>query len=95
MATLGGKSLNGFYRYDDEGIGAARALVEAGVLRNFLSPGIPWRFLEIQRARAGAAQPRPVARMANLIATSTKQVSDAELKQMLIAEAKRQGSRMG
>jgi hypothetical protein len=33
--------------------------------------------------------------MANLIASSTKQVSDAELKQMLIAEAKRQGKPYG
>jgi hypothetical protein len=33
--------------------------------------------------------------MANLVATSTKQVSDAELKQMLIAEAKRQGKPYG
>ena len=38
---------------------------------------------------------RPVARMANLIATSTKTVSDEELRRMLIAEAKKQGKPYG
>jgi TldD protein len=33
--------------------------------------------------------------MSNLIVTSTRQVSDAELKRMLIAEARRQGKQYG
>src|SRR5258708_40215931 len=36
-----------------------------------------------------------MARMANLIIDSKKQVSDSELKKMLIAEAKRQGKPYG
>ena len=40
LATLGGKSLNGFYKYDDEGIPAQRVpLVEAGVLEVDASDG--------------------------------------------------------
>jgi len=97
LASLGGKSLNGFYRYDDEGIPAQRVtLVDAGVLRNFLVSRHPVDgFLHSNGHGRAQANRRPVARMANLIASSTKQVSDAELKQMLIAEAKRQGKPYG
>jgi predicted Zn-dependent protease len=97
VATLGGKSLNGYYRYDDEGIPAKRVpLVEAGVLKNFLLSRHPVDgFLQSNGHGRAQLNRRPVARMANLIASSTKQVSDAELKQMLIAEAKRQGKPYG
>jgi len=97
LATLGGKSLNGYYRYDDEGIPAQRVpLVEAGVLKNFLVSRHPVDgFLKSNGHGRAQLNRRPVARMANLIASSTKQVSDAELKQMLIAEAKRQGKPYG
>jgi TldD protein len=97
IAALGGKSLNGYYRFDDEGIPAKRVpLVEAGVLRNFLLSRHPVDgFLQSNGHGRGQSNRRPVARMANLIASSTKQVSDAELKQMLIAEAKRQGKPYG
>ena len=97
LGVLGGKSLNGFYRYDDEGIPAQRVpLVEAGVLRNFLLSRHPVDgFLHSNGHGRAQANRRPVARMANLIASSTKQVSDAELKDMLIAEAKRQGKPYG
>ena len=53
-ATLGGKPLNGYYRYDDEGVKAQRVpLVEGGVLKNFLLSRHPVEgFLQSQRARA-------------------------------------------
>ena len=97
IGSLGGKSLNGYYRYDDEGIPAQRVpLVEAGVLKNFLVSRHPVDgFLRSNGHGRAQLNRRPVARMANLIASSTKQVSDAELKQMLIAEAKRQGKPYG
>ncbi len=97
LASLGGKSLNGFYRYDDEGIPAQRVpLVEAGVLRSFLVSRHPVDgFLKSNGHGRAQGNRRPVARMANLIASSTNQVSDAELKRMLIAEAKRQGKPYG
>jgi predicted Zn-dependent protease len=70
--------------------------VESGVLRNFLLSRHPVDgFLQSNGHGRGQSNRRPVARMANLIASSTKQVSDAELKQMLIAEAKRQGKPYG
>ena len=97
LSMLGGKPLNGYYRYDDEGIPAQRVpLVEAGVLKNFLLSRHPVDgFLQSNGHGRAQLNRRPVARMANLIATSTKQVSDVELKQMLIAEAKRQGKPYG
>jgi predicted Zn-dependent protease len=97
LATLAGKSLNGYYQYDDEGIPAKRVpLVESGVLKNFLLSRHPVDgFLQSNGHGRGQSNRRPVARMANLIASSTKQVSDAQLKQMLIDEAKRQGKPYG
>lgn len=97
LSNLGGKSLNGYYRYDDEGIPAQRVpLVQGGVLKNFLVSRHPVDgFLQSNGHGRAQLNRRPVARMANLITTSTKQVSDAELKQMLIAEAKRQGKPYG
>jgi TldD protein len=97
LASLGTQSLNGFYRFDDEGVPAQRVtLVDKGVLRNFLVSRHPVEGFP-QSNGHGRAQlnRRPVARMSNLIVTSTRQVSDAELKRMLIAEAKRQGKQYG
>ncbi len=96
-SSLRGQSLNGFYRFDDEGIPAqAVTLVDQGVLRSFLTSRHPVEGFP-QSNGHGRAQlnRRPVARMSNLIVTSTHQVSDAELKRMLIAEAKRQGKQYG
>lgn len=97
LASLGGKPLNGFYRYDDQGIPAQRVpLVESGVLRNFLLSRHPVDGFQHSNGHGRAqANRKPVARMANLVASSTHQVSDAALKQMLIAEAKRQGKPYG
>jgi TldD protein len=97
VASLSGQSLNGFYRFDDEGVPAQRVtLVDKGVLRSFLVSRHPVEGFP-QSNGHGRAQlnRRPVARMSNLIVTSSHQVSDAELKRMLIAEAKRQGKQYG
>jgi TldD protein len=96
-SSANGQSLNGFYRYDDEGVPAQSVtLVDKGVLKNFLVSRHPVEGFP-QSNGHGRAQlnRRPVARMSNLIVTSSRQVSDAELKRMLIAEAKRQGKQYG
>jgi predicted Zn-dependent protease len=71
-------------------------LVENGVLRSYLLSRRP---VEGDTRSNGHGRSegnrKPVARMANLIVESKKQASDAELKQMLIAEAKRQGKPYG
>ena len=97
LREVGGKQLNGYYRFDEEGVAGQRALlVENGVLKSFLLSRKP---VEGQPKSNGHGRSqgtrKPVARMANLIVESKKQLPDAELKRLLIAEAKRQGKPYG
>src|SRR5216683_392278 len=92
VSAVRGEGLNGFYRYDEEGVPAQRAiLVEDGVLRSYILSRHPVEgFLHSNGHGRSQGNRKPMARMANLIIDSKKQVSDADLKTMLIAEAKRQ-----
>lgn len=94
---LHGEKLNGFYEYDEEGVKGQRVtLVESGVLKSYLLSRRPVEgFLNSNGHGRSQGTRKPVARMANLIISSTKQVDDAELKKRLIAEAKRQGKPYG
>ncbi len=97
LRVLGGEQLNGYYLFDEEGVKAQRVtLVEKGVLRNYLLSRQPVEgfFQSNGHGRSQGIQ-KPVARMANLLVDSSKQVSDEELKRQLIAEAKRQGKPYG
>jgi len=97
LRERGGQELNGYYRFDEEGVSAQRTpLVEAGVLRNYLLSRHPVEgFLHSNGHGRSQGNRKPVARMANLLVESKRIVSDAELKRMLIAEAKRQGKPYG
>ncbi len=96
-ARLGGIDLRGHYRFDDEGVRAARVtLVEKGVLETFVlsrSPveGFP-RSNGHGRRQPGSAV---VSRQGNLIIESAKQVSFGRLRELLIEECKRQGKPYG
>jgi TldD protein len=94
---LDGEPLNGFYLYDEEGVKAQRALlVQDGVLRTYLLSRHPVEgFLASNGHGRSQGTRKPVARMANLMVESKRQVSEAQLKKMLIAEAKRQGKPYG
>lgn len=97
MTVLGGVAVNGHYLFDEEGIRGQRAdLIEKGVLKTFLLSRHPIEGA-LQSNGHGRSQGNhaPVARMANLVVESKRQVSDAELKRMLIAEAGRQGKPFG
>lgn len=89
--------LLGNYRYDDEGVAAQRVtLVEGGVLKNFLmsrSPlvGFPGSNGHGRRQLGNV----PVSRQGNLIIQSSKTVSNAKLREMLIEEIRRQGRPFG
>ncbi len=92
-----GVQLNGFYLFDEEGVrGQKVTLVENGVLKNYLLSRRPVDgFAQSNGHGRSQGNRKPVARMANLIVESKKTVSDAELKRLLIAEAKRQGKPYG
>jgi TldD protein len=89
--------LNGYYRFDEEGVPAQGVLlVEDGVLRSYLLSRRPVEgFLASNGHGRAQGNRKPVARMANLIVESKKKVSEAELKRQLVAEAKRQGKPYG
>jgi TldD protein len=97
LTSEGPMALNGFYRFDDQGVPAQRAnLVEDGVLKSYLLSRRPVKPFTRSNGhgRSQGVHP-PVARMANLVVSSKKKVSMAELKRLLIAEAKRQGKPYG
>ncbi len=94
---LGSTDLLGFFLFDDEGVAAEHVtLVEDGILRNFLMSRQPLlSFLRSNghgRRQVGLA---PVSRQGNLIVKSSHQVSDAELRNMLIEEIRRQDKPFG
>src|SRR5713101_6598549 len=97
MKKLGKQDLLGYYQFDDEGVPAQRvALVDHGVLKNFemsRSPlvGFP-RSNGHGRRQLGAT---PVSRQGNLIVQSSKTVTNAQLRAMLIELIKAQGKPFG
>jgi predicted Zn-dependent protease len=95
--NINGVDLNGTYQYDDEGVKAREVtLVEHGVLKTFLLSRSPIANFPHSnghgRKQAGS---EVVSRQSNLIVESGKKVSDAELRNMLIAEIKRQNKPYG
>jgi TldD protein len=99
LSRVGPTPLNGFYRYDEQGIAAVRVpLVERGVLENFLlSRHMVKGFVHSNGHGRAAVGRAPAARMANLIVSAepSHQLSWAALKGRLIAEARRQGKPYG
>ena len=89
--------LNGSYLYDDEGVKAQRVtVVDRGVLKAFLMSRSPIRGFG-QSNGHGRRQPgyEVVSRQSNLFVESTQMVSEAQLRQTLLAEIRRQGKPYG
>jgi predicted Zn-dependent protease len=89
--------LSGSYEYDDEGQKARRVeLIQDGVLKTFLMSRLPIASFAASnghgRAQTGHV---PTGRQGNLIVTSTKSVSEADLRKQLIEEAKKQNKPYG
>jgi TldD protein len=94
---IGGVDLNGWYDYDDEGVKARRVpLVENGILKTFLLSRAPVKGFP-QSNGHGRKSPglEVVSRQSNLLVESTRTVTNAKLRQMLIDEVKRQGKPYG
>jgi TldD protein len=94
---VAGVDLNGWYRFDDEGVPARPvSVVEKGILKTFLMSRSPIQGFPHSnghgRRQTGA---EVVSRQSNLIVESSRQVSDARLREMLIAEIKRQNKPYG
>ncbi|MBN1447810.1 MAG: TldD/PmbA family protein [Bacteroidetes bacterium] len=97
LKSFEGQDLNGYYRFDDEGVkGQKVTVVENGVLRDFIMNRTPFENHPTSnghgRAQAGY---QPVARQSNLIVTTTQPRSDAELRELLLEECRRQGKEFG
>ena len=95
--TYGDVTLNGYFQYDDEGVRARKVtVVEDGILKTFLMSRSP---VDGFPASNGHGRRSPgnevVSRQSNLIVESTKAVSDAELRRMLVDEVKRQNKPYG
>jgi predicted Zn-dependent protease len=92
-----GTDLNGYYLYDDEGVKSRPVnVVENGILRNFLLSRSPVAGFESSNGHGRKAPGyQAVGRQGNLIVKASTTVSNAKLKEMLIAEAKKQGKQFG
>ena len=94
---LGGMDLNGYYKYDDEGVlGKPVKAVENGILKSFLMSRSPIEGFDHSNGH-GRRQPglEVVSRQSNLIVSSTKSMSNAQLRQMLVDEIKKQNKPYG
>jgi predicted Zn-dependent protease len=97
MKKLGKEDLLGYYQFDDEGVPAqAVTLVDHGILKNFEMSRSPLVGFPTSnghgRRQLGAT---PVSRQGNLIVESSKTVTNAQLRAMLIDLIKKQGKPFG
>lgn len=97
IVTLNGMQLNGFYRFDDEGVRAHHVpLIDRGKLVGFLMGRNPIKgFMQSNgHGRRSPGLP-PVARQGNLVVEVSKSVPRADLEKMLIEEIKKQNRPYG
>jgi predicted Zn-dependent protease len=95
--TLEGVDLNGYYTYDDEGVKARPVtVVENGILKTFLMSRSPIDGVDHSNGHGRRQYGLEAeSRQSNLIVESKKQVSEQALREMLIAEVKRQNKPYG
>jgi TldD protein len=94
---IGGMKLMGSYEFDNEGTPAHRVeVIKDGVLQNFLMSRMPIKNFGLSNGH-GRNQPglMPTGRQGNLIVTSTQSVSEAQLRQQMIEQIKKQGKPYG
>ena len=98
-----GRSLVGFYHYDDEVVPARKVtLIEKGTLRNYLMSRTPIKGFNMSNGHGRSQNPaanayfgHAVGRMGSLIVESSSTFSMDKLKKKLIEEAKKQGKPYG
>jgi TldD protein len=97
LPAISGVELSGTYSYDEEGEkGQKVELIQNGVLKQFLMSRMPVKGFEHSnghgRAQDGAM---PVGRQGNLIVRSNKTTPDAQMRQALINEIRKQKKPFG
>jgi len=94
---VGGVDLNGWYRFDDEGVPARPvSVVENGILKTFLMSRSPIDGFPYSNGHGRRQSGREVvSRQSNLLVESSRRVTNAKLREMLIAEIKRQNKPYG
>jgi TldD protein len=97
IREIGGVKLAGTYSYDSEGVPAQRVeVIQDGVLKHFLMSRMPIKNFDKSNGH-GRNQPglMPTGRQGNLIVTSSQTVPEAEMRQKLIDEVKKEGKPYG
>lgn len=86
------QDLYGYYIYDDQGVKSEKVtVVDNGILKDFLMSRTPINNFNKSNGHGRAYKGRsPVARQSNLIVETTTRYSEADLRKMLIEEAKNQ-----
>src|SRR5271157_63879 len=95
--ALKGVDLAGWYEYDDEGVPARRVeVIKNGVLKSFLMSRMPIKDFGKSNGH-GRAQPglMPTGRQGNLIVSSSQSVPEAQMREKLIEEVKKEGKPYG
>ena len=97
ITTYKGAPLNGSFKYDDEGVKSERVVVvEKGILKDFLMTRTPIDGFPKSNGHARAQTGyQPVSRQSNLIVETEKPYTDAQLREMLIEEIKKQEKEYG
>ncbi|MBR4532935.1 MAG: hypothetical protein IKO85_00065 [Bacteroidaceae bacterium] len=97
LTHYGSQPLNGGFLYDDEGTRARRVNnVVDGVLKEFLMSRVPLDSFPESNGHGRTAEGRdPVSRQSNLVVETRKPYTEAQLRQMLRDEARRQGKDYG
>jgi predicted Zn-dependent protease len=97
IKEINGVKLSGSYEYDNEGVPSQRVVViDDGVLKNFLMSRMPIQGFETSNGH-GRNQPglMPTGRQGNLIVSSNLSVPEAQIREKLIEEVKKQGKPYG
>lgn len=97
MQRYHGNPLNGYYIFDEQGVRGERVeVVKNGKLENFLMTRTGLTGFPKSNGHARAEfEYDPTSRQSNLIVETNEYKSDAELRKLLIDEAKKQGKEYG
>ncbi len=97
LKSYNNEELNGYYKFDDQGIRAERVhVVRDGKLENFLMTRTPIDNFPRSNGHArGMNGFDPVSRQSNLIIESSENLTEADLRKLLIEEVKKQGKEYG